>query len=691
MIVVDGKAQCQPPSLNLFTPEVDGLKVRVNGVTMPGCSDVKVTRVHWEWGDGQSGDYWFPASHTYGSGGTYTIEVTSYQSDGQSTTRSVTVSQQPPTKVKVYVYAIDDSNRQHSYNIQDVAKIAGAQIGVEYSGSSQVLTTGSSYPGPYVEVDENSQVTVEFVQNPTGWTFAGHWDVFQISWSDGDSRSFNVGTSDKHVSASFNPVSPETSMVYVYALPLSLLGQDPSGLTGSDIHAPILVNYVLNGEPKSTTDHTPFRLDADVSSEISFSVAAHPSGWEFSHTWDHYGHNQYRQVTDLEIRVPSGTQKITAFFVGQQPVFDFDVFIDPPSQSVKQGDTASYTVRVELRSGSPQDVSLSCLGQIECTLDRSSGMPPFTASLTIPTSSTTPALSYYVKVSASSGATTRSARATIEVTQQGTPPQLSLYQPQIEGLTVTINGDTYAGTPGSTITRLEWDWGDGPPEDRPFPASHTYGAAGTYTVTVTSYQSDGLSTTKSVTVDTVGGATTVDMSGDLKVANLGLTVSPSTLTMEEETTVRVTFQLQGRAGVSLASWLAARLFNFGKITYTYNIAVKKAIPWWWDHEVLKLSFSRTIECSLKCALTSGEYVVTLEDGTKIVTSDVQKAVDILYNLDLTYSVKGSRFWTSIWPWVYEDSGNVHAEVSVSWRSLLGGSGSSPTAWSPEVLVIVRKG
>jgi hypothetical protein len=88
---VTPRPSCQPPSLDLFNPGVDGLAVNVNGVTKPGCSDVTVTRTHWDWGDGQSGDYWFPASHTYSSGGTYTITVTSYQSDEQSTTRSVTV------------------------------------------------------------------------------------------------------------------------------------------------------------------------------------------------------------------------------------------------------------------------------------------------------------------------------------------------------------------------------------------------------------------------------------------------------------------------------------------------------------------------------------------------------------------------------------------------------------------------
>jgi PKD repeat protein len=86
-----------------------------------------------------------------------------------------------------------------------------------------------------------------------------------------------------------------------------------------------------------------------------------------------------------------------------------------------------------------------------------------------------------------------------------TPPSLTLFSPEVHELTVTINGVTTPGTPGTTITRIHWDWGDGRSEDHWFPASHTYSQAGTYTITVTSHQSDGLSTTKSLTVSVGGG------------------------------------------------------------------------------------------------------------------------------------------------------------------------------------------
>ena len=82
-------------------------------------------------------------------------------------------------------------------------------------------------------------------------------------------------------------------------------------------------------------------------------------------------------------------------------------------------------------------------------------------------------------------------------------PILTLQPPEVScpSRTVTVNGDVHPGTPGATIVRKQWDWGDGSPlEDAPFPAKHTYAKDGTYTITVTAYDSNGLTTTKTVTV-----------------------------------------------------------------------------------------------------------------------------------------------------------------------------------------------
>ncbi len=81
------------------------------------------------------------------------------------------------------------------------------------------------------------------------------------------------------------------------------------------------------------------------------------------------------------------------------------------------------------------------------------------------------------------------------------PPSLILHStasPQSDS--VTVEGSVSPGTTGTTIARVTWDWGDGAVEDHPVPNTHTYTGAGSYAITVTAFQSDGQTTTGSVTV-----------------------------------------------------------------------------------------------------------------------------------------------------------------------------------------------
>jgi len=85
------QTQAVSPTLTLSEALVDGLKVTINGVTLPGTQGTTIVRIHWDWGDGLSGDQWFPASHNYETGGLYTVKITSYQSDGLSAMESIMV------------------------------------------------------------------------------------------------------------------------------------------------------------------------------------------------------------------------------------------------------------------------------------------------------------------------------------------------------------------------------------------------------------------------------------------------------------------------------------------------------------------------------------------------------------------------------------------------------------------------
>jgi uncharacterized repeat protein (TIGR01451 family) len=69
------------------------------------------------------------------------------------------------------------------------------------------------------------------------------------------------------------------------------------------------------------------------------------------------------------------------------------------------------------------------------------------------------------------------------------PIYLALQPPQVTDRTASVSGTV--ASPCSTITRLNWQWGDGANDDQWFPASHTYALSGTYPITVTAYNDQG--------------------------------------------------------------------------------------------------------------------------------------------------------------------------------------------------------
>lgn len=81
------------PILTLYQPEVNNLFVVVNGSATPGTdtNNEKISYISWEWGDGSKEVHLFPNSHTYSTLGKYEIRVTVHQSDGQSSSKNVSV------------------------------------------------------------------------------------------------------------------------------------------------------------------------------------------------------------------------------------------------------------------------------------------------------------------------------------------------------------------------------------------------------------------------------------------------------------------------------------------------------------------------------------------------------------------------------------------------------------------------
>jgi hypothetical protein len=170
----------------------------------------------------------------------------------------------------------------------------------------------------------------------------------------GSGGNVKVATCSYNVQGpTYQPPPPQTSTVYLYSLPDSFRGQDPSTLTGSDLGASISVSYVSNGQPQSTIEPTRFTVQADVGSQITFSVASSPSGWQSNCMWDHYGYGQSSSCT-LSIQV-QGNDEIVAFFT---PSFTCPAY-HPQIANVVSGNTFDEIFSNLLKEISPVPMPLA--------------------------------------------------------------------------------------------------------------------------------------------------------------------------------------------------------------------------------------------------------------------------------------------------------------------------------------------
>lgn len=80
------------PALTLLDPVIDGTNVTVNGNLNTLSPGVIIESVSIDWGDGNVTEYpGLPATHQYPEAGIFTVNVTGKQSDGQSTTRGISL------------------------------------------------------------------------------------------------------------------------------------------------------------------------------------------------------------------------------------------------------------------------------------------------------------------------------------------------------------------------------------------------------------------------------------------------------------------------------------------------------------------------------------------------------------------------------------------------------------------------
>ncbi|NYT17296.1 MAG: PKD domain-containing protein [Methanomicrobiales archaeon] len=145
------------------------------------------------------------------------------------------------------------------------------------------------------------------------------------------------------------------------------------------------------------------------------------------------------------------------------------------------------------------------------------------------------------------------------------PPQVFLTRTETDQFTTTVYGNAIPGSLNSTITAIRWDWGDNStPEYHEFPHSHTYSGPGTYTLTVTAFQSDGQAASRTSPISiirpiipeiTIGMITTT---APVQPAGPGVVASAPILTLLEPVTDGMNVTLNGNLnpggpGVTISS------------------------------------------------------------------------------------------------------------------------------------------
>lgn len=117
---------------------------------------------------------------------------------------------------------------------------------------------------------------------------------------------------------------------------------------------------------------------------------------------------------------------VTANRIGRLGVpYAFQLSVSPTTQSVNKGQTASYTVSVSITTGSPLPLSLSLINapiNVTASFNPQTQNPPFTSTLRIATTNSTPTGTYPMIVKADSGDQNKTVAITLGVGIAPPPP-----------------------------------------------------------------------------------------------------------------------------------------------------------------------------------------------------------------------------------------------------------------------------
>lgn len=380
-VIVSNVVGGGPPSLVLFDPTVEYLfTVTVNGVTLPGTTGTSITYIHWDWGDGGGDNQWFPATHIYPDFGDYTVTVTSYQSDGQSTTKTTTVTLIPPdppvpTSGKDTVWNIAKMvNRYHTdperqtLLTQDVEPPISVQqrIGI-YNGVS------GSYEAPdedviYLLPTEIRSLELEKILDEYGYpqttenlalidNMGTPEDILQYFSSIWGTKSRNEKNALRHQWLDY-----WDDYFSNYANDMwNLLGNIvPETGYNLDLHTPLIIKiwHKLTIVVSPMGSGTIFPSEGahwySKDSSVAVSIESVTEGYVFDH-WE-LGGNNMGDADPFTIILDS-PYTLTAVF--EAFILDFNIWTVPSSVNIERDSSDTTTVYISSVNDFSEDVSLS--------------------------------------------------------------------------------------------------------------------------------------------------------------------------------------------------------------------------------------------------------------------------------------------------------------------------------------------
>jgi len=279
--------------------------------------------------------------------------------------------------------------------------------------------------------------------------------------------------------------------------------------------------------------------------------------------------------------------------IASAPTFNFDVAASPPSRSVAQGQSTTYSVSVNLLSGTTQTVTLSVSGLpsgATISFDPASGNPTFTSTLTVSAAATTPTGSSTLTISGVGGGLTKTTTVTLEVTSaptfdfsiSATPPSQTVvigssttYTVEVTLLSGTAQSVSLSvtGAPSGTSTSLSVGSGNPPFTSTLTVTASASAPAGSYTLTITG-TGGGLTRTATVTLVVATAAPSFDFSVSASPSSQSVVQGQSvtftvTVTLLTGTAQSVTLSISGLPAGATSSFSPAS----GNPTFTSTLTV----------------------------------------------------------------------------------------------------------------------